>query len=84
MLDLNYVRDNLQQVYDALEKRGASEDLKDLLSKFSFTDKGRRDAIAESDRLNAERNKLSRQIGELMKLGKAEVALSLRGQVGVL
>jgi seryl-tRNA synthetase len=84
MLDLNYVRDNLPQVYDALEKRGASEDLKDLLKRFSFTDRGRRDAIAESDRLNAERNKLSRQIGELMKQGKAEEALSLREHVGVL
>ena len=84
MLDLNYVRENLQQVYDALEKRGASEDLKDLLGRFSFTDKGRRDAIAESDRLNAERNQLSRQIGELMKLGNAEEALSLRGKVSVL
>jgi len=84
MLDLNYVRENLEKVYQGLENRGASDEVMDLLKKFSFTDRGRRDAIAESDRLNAERNQLSQQVGKLMKEGKPEDALSLRGRVNTL
>jgi len=84
MLDLNYVRENLEKVYQALENRGASNEILDLLRQFSFTDRGRRDAIAESDRLNAERNQLSHQVGDLMKQGKAEDALSLRSRVNLL
>jgi seryl-tRNA synthetase len=84
MLDLNYVRENLEKVYEALEKRSASDEMFGLLKQFAFTDQGRRDAIAESDRLNAERNQLSRQVGELMKQGNAEEALSIRSRVTLL
>jgi seryl-tRNA synthetase len=84
MLDLNYVRENLEKVYQGLVNRGASDEILDLLNRFSFTDRGRRDAIAESDRLNAERNQLSQQVGKLMKEGKPEDALSLRAKVNIL
>lgn len=84
MLDLNYVRENLERVFEALEKRSASDEMFGLLKQFAFTDQGRRDAIAESDRLNAERNQLSRQVGELMKQGEAEEALSIRSRVTLL
>ena len=82
MLDLNYVRENPDQVYAALEARHASEETLALLRSFVDADKERRSAIAESDRLNAERNKLSQQVGLLMKQGKADEALSVRTQVG--
>src|SRR5690349_19794723 len=82
MLDLNYVRENPDQVYSALEARHASEETLALLRSFVDADKERRSAIAESDRLNAERNKLSQQVGLLMKQGKADEALSVRTQVG--
>lgn len=84
MLDLNYVRENIPTVYEALKNRGASENELDLLNKFNFADRGRRSAIAESDRLNSERNELSHQIGTLMKEGKSEQALALRSQVNEL
>ena len=84
MLDLNYVRENLEQVHAALEARHASEEAFALLRSFAEADKDRRSAIAESDRLNSERNKLSQQVGFLMKEGKAGEAMSIRAQVGEL
>jgi seryl-tRNA synthetase len=84
MLDLNYVRDNLEKVYKSLENRQASEEAFALLNKFASADKERRSAIAESDRLNSERNGLSLQIGALMKQGKPEEALTLRSEVNEL
>ena len=84
MLDLNYVRENIDKVYEALEARHASEETFALLKTFAEADKDRRGAIAESDRLNAERNKLSQQVGALMKQGKADEALGVRTEVGEL
>lgn len=84
MLDLNYVRENLDQVQAALEARHASEEMFALLKSFAEADKDRRSAIAESDQLNAERNKLSQQVGSLMKEGKAGEAQTIRAQVGEL
>ena len=84
MLDLNYVRDNLDKVREALEKRHASDDMFAQLKNFAEADKDRRSAIGESDRLNAERNTLSRQIGVLMKEGAADDAANLRSQVNEL
>jgi len=84
MLDLNYVRENLDKVREALEARHASEETVALLTSFAEADKNRRAVIAESDRLNSERNKLSQQVGALMKQGKPDEALSVRTQVGEL
>ncbi len=84
MLDLNYVRENLEKVYQALKDRGVSDEILDLLNQFSSADRERRGAIAESDRLNAERNQLSRQVGDLMKQRKPEEALLLRSSVNVM
>ena len=78
MLDLNYVRENLEAVRAALEKRGMPTD---VLEDFTHADAVRRRAIAESDQLNSERNKASREIGTLMKEGKREDAEDCREQV---
>src|SRR5205085_363238 len=83
-LDLNYVRENLATVLQALENRGASEETIKALSMFASADQARREAIAESDQLNAERNTLSQQVGVLMKAGRAEEALAIRARVGTL
>lgn len=81
MLDLNYVRENIDKVREALEARRASEETFALLTSFAEADTDRRSAIAESDQLNAERNKLSQQVGALMKQGQSEEAQNLRSQV---
>ena len=79
MLDLNYVRENLEVVRAALEKRRMSTA---ALDDFVRADEDRRRVIAESDRLNAERNSASREIGALMKEGKREEADARRKAVG--
>jgi seryl-tRNA synthetase len=71
MLDLNYVRENLEGVRAALDKRGMPSA---TLDDFAQADAERRRVIAESDQLNAERNAASREIGALMKDGKREEA----------
>jgi len=81
MLDLNYVRENLDEVFKALEKRGASDEIHGLLKTFISADRERRRVIGESDRLNAERNEMSQQIGDLIKNGQSEKAIQLRSQV---
>src|SRR5690349_21473507 len=81
MLDLNYVRDNLDAVRTALEKRGMATT---ALNDFAAADAERRRVIAESDQLNAQRNTASREIGALMKEGKREKADARRKQVNEL
>ena len=81
MLDINYVRENIDKVYASLNARNASDETVALLKSFNDADKDRRSAIAESDRLNADRNKKSHQVGALMKQGHTDEALNLRAEV---
>jgi seryl-tRNA synthetase len=79
MLDLNFVRENLDRVRAALEARNYPTA---ALNDFEEADKERRRVIAESDSLNAERNSASREIGALMKEGKRDEAEARKGEVG--
>ena len=81
MLDLNYVRANLERVRAALDARGFPAA---ALEDFAALDAERRRAIAESDALNARRNASSREIGALMKGGRKEEAESRRREVAEL
>ena len=81
MLDLNYVRENLEDVRAALGKRSMPTA---VLDDFAQADAERRQVIAESDRLNGERNIASREIGALMKEGKRDEADTRRKAVNEL
>lgn len=81
MLDLNFVRENLERVRAALDARRFPAA---ALDDFARADAERRRVIADSDRLNAERNQASREIGALMKEGKKEEAEARRREVGQL
>ena len=81
MLDLNVVRDNLEQVRAKLQSRGVPPQ---ALDDFAESEAERRRVIAESDQLNAQRNSASREIGALMKDGKHEEAEAQRQKVGEL
>jgi seryl-tRNA synthetase len=81
MLDLNYVRENLEEVRAKLQSRGVPPE---SLNDFEQADAERRGVIAESDQLNAERNAASREIGGLMKDGKRDEAESRRKEVNAL
>lgn len=78
MLDLNYVRENLEKVRTGLQTRGVAAA---ALDDFAEADAERRRIIAESDQLNAERNSASREIGALMKDGKRDEADGRRKEV---
>ncbi len=81
MLDLNYVRENLEAVRSALGARGMPAT---ALDDFADVDAERRRMIAESDQLNAERNTASREIGALMKDGRRDEAETRRKAVNAL
>jgi len=81
MLDLNYVRDNLEKVRAGLQTRGEAAA---ALDDFVEADGERRRIIAESDTLNATRNTASREIGALMKAGKRDEAETRRKEVNEL
>lgn len=78
MLDLNYVRENLDAVRAALAKRGMPTD---ILEHFEREDRERRRQIRMRDEWNAQINAASREIGTLIKEGKSEEAQSRREEV---
>jgi len=81
MLDLNYVRENIDKVRAALDARRADTT---ALDDFTRADEERRRVIAESDQLNAQRNASSREIGALMKEGRKDEADARRAEVTTL
>jgi seryl-tRNA synthetase len=78
MLDINYVRSNLDAVRKKLEDRGFPIG---VLDRFSELDERRRALIRNRDELNAKRNSESQEIGKLMKAGLREEAESRRAAV---
>jgi seryl-tRNA synthetase len=73
MLDLGFVRNNLELVEEKLRARGA--DPAALLGNFRALDQNRREAITTAERGKARRNELSQQVGALKKAGKDATAV---------
>ncbi|PYU91488.1 MAG: serine--tRNA ligase [Acidobacteria bacterium] len=65
MLDLGFVRDNLELVKQKMRERGVP----DLLGDFERLDRERRKYLAEAERRKARRNKVSEEIAALKKQG---------------
>lgn len=78
MLDINFVRANLDFVRKKLEARGFPLEAMD---RFTELDERRRALIGQRDDLNATRNQESQEIGKLMKSGQKEDAESRRAAV---
>ncbi len=68
MLDLGFVRANLELVKEKLRARGAGPAA--LLGNFAELDAQRRQAITELETLKAERNKLSEEVGKRKRAGE--------------
>lgn len=68
MLDLKFVRDNLNVIKEMLQKRGVSIDI----ASFKALDDERRILIKENETLRAERNRLSQEIGQKKRTGNAD------------
>jgi len=73
MLDLGFVRGNLELVEEKLRARGADPAV--LLGDFRALDQSRREAITTAERLKARRNELSQQVGALKKSGQDATAV---------
>lgn len=79
MLDLNYVRENLDKVKEAFHNRNFPID---GLEKFVELDAERRRVIGEADALNQQRNSSSKEIGALMQAGQKEEAEAKKAEIG--
>jgi seryl-tRNA synthetase len=73
MLDMAFVRGNLELVEEKLRARGA--DPAALLGDFRSLDQKRREAITQAETLKAHRNELSQKVGSLKKAGQDATAL---------
>ncbi len=80
MLDLRFVRENPEIVKQNIRNKFQDEKLP-LVDEVIELDAKNRAAKAEGDQLRASRNKLSKQIGQLMGQGKKEKAEAVKAQV---
>jgi len=78
MLDLNFVRENLDTVRQAFADRNFPAD---SLDRFVELDAERRRVIGEADRINQLRNAASKEIGGLMQSGKRDEAEAKKAEV---
>ena len=78
MLDINFVRTNLDLVRRKLKERGFPAE---TVARFSELDEHRRRLVSERDEFNATRNRESQEIGALMKAGQKDQAESRRQAV---
>ena len=78
MLDLGYVRENLETVRKALQDRNFPDD---ILNRFAEIDRERRRVIGEADEVNQKRNAASKEIGALMQAGKRDEAEAKKAEV---
>jgi seryl-tRNA synthetase len=78
MLDLNFVRENLETVRKAMVDRNFPDH---QLDRFVELDTERRRVIGEADRINQQRNAASKEIGALMQTGKKDEAGAKKAEV---
>jgi len=78
MLDLNFVRENLDAVRQAFADRNFPGD---ALDEFAKLDTERRRIIGEADAVNQARNAASKEIGDLMKAGSSDKANAKKAEV---
>jgi seryl-tRNA synthetase len=80
MLQVNYIRENRDQVIERLAVRNF--DALELIDELITLDERRRQLQTESEALAAEANAAARQIGELMRSGKKAEAEVVKSQSG--
>lgn len=80
MLDIRFVRENPDIVKENIKKKFQDEKLP-LVDEVIALDEEKRAVQKKADELRANRNKLSKEIGNLMAQGKKEEGMALREQV---
>ena len=76
MLDVKFLRENLDEVTARMATRGAVIDW----DQFVALDRERRDALAHIERLKEKKNRLSGEIGKIKKSGADATALMTEGE----
>lgn len=82
MLQIAFIRENQEKVVQALAKRNL--DVSDVVKEVLTLDENRRSTQVELDNVLAESNKLSKNIGELMKKGEKAKAELIREKTTLL
>ena len=80
MIDIKFLRENPDVVKENIKKKFQDHKLP-LVDEVIALDKENREIKQEVEALRAERNKLSKQIGGLMKQGKKDEAEEVKAQV---
>ena len=80
MLDIKIVRENPEIVKQNIRNKFQDRKLP-LVDEVIALDKENREAKGEADELRANRNKISSQIGKMMREGKKDEAMAMKAQV---
>jgi len=80
MLQVNYIRDNREQVLERLAVKNFKQPV--LVDEIIQLDDKRRQTQTSLDNVSAEANAAAKQIGELMRAGKKEEAEVLKSKTG--
>ena len=80
MIDIKLIRENPEFVKENIRKKFQDHKL-ELVDKVVELDKINKETILKGDNLRANRNKLSEQVGRLMKEGKKEAAEDIKEEV---
>ena len=81
MLEISYIRENRERVLQGLKVRNFSEEELEMVEKVLSLDDQRKTLQTELDNKLAERNSISKSIGDLFKQGKKDEANAMRQQV---
>ncbi|PHN08079.1 serine--tRNA ligase [Flavilitoribacter nigricans] len=84
MLELNAIRAEPERLIEGLKKRNFQEEELSIVNQIIALDDQRKSTQTDLDQTLAERNRLSKEIGDLFKQNKREEAESMRAQVGEL
>ena len=77
MIDSKLIEENMLEVKKKIESRGAEIDI----DQFNALDLGRKEIIKKVEELERERNRGSKNVGELMREGKKDEASSLQEEM---
>ena len=84
MLEISRIRTEKENIAKALNKRGWDDNRLSVLDELISLDDDRKSIQSTADEFLAQRNKLSKEIGDLFKSGKAAEANEIKSQVEAL
>jgi len=84
MLEVSRIRTERELVVNGLKKRGWSEEAMKVLDDVITADDARKNVQTENDGLLAQRNTLSKEIGQLFKTGQTDAANEAKSKVEAL